>query len=180
MELRYQSGWRQLCGVSIPSGVDADLLMFVISGAEWGYNGAARWQRGHLSIVEGRMAFNHKPDTSRFARSQTTKISDLHRPSRTSASLKRCKTAVSPAKKAMTTLVSRRTLPGIRLDLFAAFLDCLRHGFEVRRIDGADETGQFPSGRSSGRGQAPRKIQHLLALVIVQAVNLLDDLIFDG
>jgi hypothetical protein len=48
-------------------------------------------------------------------------------------------TAFSPEKNAMMTLVSRRTLPGIRLDLFAAFLDGLGYRVQVGWVNSADK-----------------------------------------
>jgi hypothetical protein len=68
-------------------------------------------------------------------------------------------------------------LPGIRLDLFVALLDRLRHGLEIRPIDGTYEAHEVPAWRSGRRRQSPREIQYLTALGIIQAVHLLDDLL---
>ncbi len=84
-----------------------------------------------------------------------------------------------PEKNAMMTLVSRRTLPAIRLDLFAAFLDGMRHGFQVRRINRTYEAHKLAARRSGGHREAARVIQNLPLLRRGQAVNLLDNLVFD-
>src|SRR5260370_39057952 len=78
----------------------------------------------------------------------------------------------------MMTWVSRRTLPAIRLDLFATFLDGLRHGIKIRRINTAYEAHEVAARRSGGHGEAARKVQDLALLRSVQAVNLLDNLVF--
>ena len=80
----------------------------------------------------------------------------------------------------MMTFVSRRTLPGIRLDLFATFLDGTRHGVEIDRIDTTGEGQEVPARCSGGFGQAAREIQDPALVRSVQAVNLLDNLVFDG
>ena len=87
---------------------------------------------------------------------------------------------LSPEKNAITTFVSRRILPGIRIDFFAAFLDGLRHCLEVRAIDAALEAGQTSAGCSVGGGQAAREIQNLTLQRSVQTFDVLDDLVFDG
>jgi len=79
----------------------------------------------------------------------------------------------------MTTFVSRRTLPGMRVDLFAAFLDGMRHGFQVRRINRTYEAHKLAARRSGGHREAARVIQDLPLLRRGQAVNLLDNLVFD-
>jgi hypothetical protein len=79
----------------------------------------------------------------------------------------------------MMTLVSRRTLPAIRLDLFAAFLDGMRHGFQVRRINRTYEAHKLASRRSGGYREAARVIQDLPLLSRGKAVHLLDNLVFD-
>jgi hypothetical protein len=76
--------------------------------------------------------------------------------------------------------VSRRTLPGIRIDLFAAFLDGARHGVEIGGINAASEAQEILARCSDGLGQAAREIQDLALVRSVQAVDLLDDLVFDG
>jgi hypothetical protein len=43
-------------------------------------------------------------------------------------------TAGSAANNAMTTLVSSKTLPATRIDLLAAVLDRLLHGFQISGI----------------------------------------------
>lgn len=80
----------------------------------------------------------------------------------------------------MMTLVSRRTLPAMRLDLFAAFLDGMGHGFQIRRINGTYEAHKFAAGRSGGHREAAREIQDLALLRCRQAVNLVDNLVFNG
>jgi len=61
----------------------------------------------------------------------------------------------------MMTFVSRRTLPGIRVDLFAAFLDGVRHGVEIGRIDGTSEAHEVLARSSCGFCQAAREVQDL-------------------
>ena len=80
----------------------------------------------------------------------------------------------------MITLVSRRTLPAIRLDFFAAFLDGMRHGIKIRRIDTTYEAHEVAARRSGGHGETAREIQDLPLLRSVQAVNLVDNLVFDS
>jgi hypothetical protein len=80
----------------------------------------------------------------------------------------------------MTTFVSRRTLPGIRIDLFAAFLDGTRHGIEIGRINATSEAHEALARRSGGFGQAAREIQDAALVRSVQAVDLLDNFVFDG
>ena len=73
----------------------------------------------------------------------------------------------------MMTLVSRRTLPAIRLDLFATFLDGMRHGIEIRRINRTYEVHKLAAWRSGGRGEAACEIQDLLLPRSVHAGNFL-------
>lgn len=80
----------------------------------------------------------------------------------------------------MMTFVSRRTLPGLRLDLFAAVSDGARHGIEIDRIATTGEAHEVPAWRSGGFGQSARKIQDPALVSSVQAVNLLDNFVFDG
>jgi len=80
----------------------------------------------------------------------------------------------------MTTFVSRRTLPGIRVDLFAAFLDGAGHGVEIGRIDGTSEAHEVLARSSRGFGQAAREIEDLALVRSVQAVHLFDNFVFDG
>jgi len=80
----------------------------------------------------------------------------------------------------MMTLVSRRTLPAIRLDLFATFLDGMRHGIKIRGINRTYEAHKVPARRTGGRGEAAREIQNLPLLRSVQAANLVDNLVFDS
>ncbi len=80
----------------------------------------------------------------------------------------------------MMTLVSRRTLPGIRLDFFATFLDSMRHGIKIRRIDTTYEAHEVAARRSGGHGETAREIQDLPLLRSVQAVNLVDNLVFNS
>jgi len=80
----------------------------------------------------------------------------------------------------MTTFVSRRTLPGMRVDLFAAFLDGARHGVEIGRIDGTREAHEVLARSSCGFGQAVREVQDLALVRSVQAVHLFDNFVFDG
>lgn len=79
----------------------------------------------------------------------------------------------------MTTFVSSRTLPGIRVDLFAAFLDSARHGIEIGRINATSEAHEVPPRRSGGFSQAAREVQNLALVRSVQAVHLLDNFVFD-
>ncbi len=76
--------------------------------------------------------------------------------------------------------VSRRILPGIRVDLFASFLDGIRHGVEIGRIDRTREAHEALSRRSGGIGQTASEIQNLALVRSVQAVHLLDNFVFDG
>lgn len=80
----------------------------------------------------------------------------------------------------MMTFVSRRTLPGIRIDLFAAFLDGERHGTEIGRIHATSEAHEVPARRSRGLGQVSREIQDPALVRSVQAVHLFDNFVFDG
>jgi hypothetical protein len=80
----------------------------------------------------------------------------------------------------MMTFVSKRTLPGIRVDLFAAFLDGQRHGSEIGRIDGTSEAHEVLARSSCGFGQAAREIQDPALVRSVQAVHLFDNFVFDG
>ncbi len=91
-----------------------------------------------------------------------------------------CITAFSAAKKAMMMFVSRRTLPGIRIDLFAALLDGTRHGVEVRGGNAAAEVQDVLTGRSARFGQVAREVQDLALVRSVQAIHLLDDFVFDS
>jgi len=77
-------------------------------------------------------------------------------------------------------LLSRRILPGIRLDLFAAFLDSARHGVEIGGINATSEAHEVPDWCSCGFGQAAREIQNLALVRSGQAVHLLDNFVFDG
>ena len=80
----------------------------------------------------------------------------------------------------MMTFVSRRALPGIRLDLFAAFLDGARHGIEIDRIDATSEAHEVLAQRSGRFAQSAREIQDPALVRSVQTVHLLDDFVFDG
>jgi len=80
----------------------------------------------------------------------------------------------------MTTFVSRRTLPGIRVDLFAAFLDGERHGTEIGRINATSEAHEVLARSSCGFGQAAREVQDFALVRSVQAVHLFDNFVFDG
>ncbi len=80
----------------------------------------------------------------------------------------------------MMTLVSRRTLPGIRLDLFAAFLDGLGHRVQVGGVNSTDKMHEVTARSSSRPGEAADKIQDLPLAGMVQAFHLLDNLVFDG
>jgi len=80
----------------------------------------------------------------------------------------------------MITLVSRRTLPGIRLDLFAAFLDGLRYDVEIRRINTPDEAQEFATRRSGRHCETAGKVQELPLLRGVKPFHLLDNLVFNG
>src|SRR5712664_887638 len=80
----------------------------------------------------------------------------------------------------MMTLVSRRTLPAIRLDFFATFLDGMRHGIKIRGIDRTYEAHEVAARRSGGHGEAAREIQNLPLLRSVQAINLVDNLVFNS
>lgn len=85
-----------------------------------------------------------------------------------------------PREKAMMMFVSRRILPGIRVDLFAAFLDGTRHGVEIGRIDRTGKAHEALSRRSGGFGQLASEIQDFALVRSVQAVHLLDNFVFDG
>lgn len=80
----------------------------------------------------------------------------------------------------MTIFVSRRTLPGIRIDLFAALFDGARHGIEIGWIDGTSEAQEILARCSDGFGQAAREIQHLALVRAIEPVDLLDNFVFDG
>ena len=80
----------------------------------------------------------------------------------------------------MMTLVSRRTLPAIRLDFFATFLDGMRHGIKIRRIDTTYEAHEVAARRSGRHGKAAGEIQDLPLLRSIQAFNLVDNLVFNS
>ena len=80
----------------------------------------------------------------------------------------------------MMKFVSRRILPGIRVDLFAAFLDGERHGTEIGRINATSEAHEVPARCPRGLGQAAREIQDSALVRSVQAVHLFDNFVFDG
>jgi hypothetical protein len=80
----------------------------------------------------------------------------------------------------MMTFVSRRTLPGIRIDLFAAFLDSERHGTEIGRINATCEAQEVAARSSRRFGQVSREVQDLTLVRSVQAVHLFDNFVFDG
>ena len=77
-------------------------------------------------------------------------------------------------------LVSRRTLPAFRLNLFAALLDGKRHHLEILWINATYEAHKALARRSGGCRQATSEIENLLLLGRVQAVNLLNDLVFNS
>lgn len=78
------------------------------------------------------------------------------------------------------TFLSRKTLPGIRVDRFAAFMDSTRHGIEIDRIATTGEALEVPAWRSGGFVQAAREIQDPALVRSVQAVHMLDNFVFDG
>jgi hypothetical protein len=80
----------------------------------------------------------------------------------------------------MMTFVSRRILPGIRIDLFASFLDGTRHGIEIGGFDRTREAHEALSWRSCGFGQPASEIQDFALVRSVQAVHLLNNFVFDG
>jgi len=80
----------------------------------------------------------------------------------------------------MMTFVSRGTLPGVRVDLFTAFLDSARHDLEIDKIDATSEAHEVSARCSCGFVQAAREIQDLALVRRVQAVHLLDNFVFDG
>jgi hypothetical protein len=67
----------------------------------------------------------------------------------------------------------RRTLPAIRLDLFATFLDGMRHGIQIHAINRTYEAHKVLARRSGGHGEAAREIQDLLLPRSVHAGNFL-------
>lgn len=79
----------------------------------------------------------------------------------------------------MTKLVSRRALPGIRVDLFRAFLDGLRHGIEVGAINRAREMNEAVARHSDRNAQLACEIQDLPLPGNVEAVHFLDNLVFN-
>ena len=74
--------------------------------------------------------------------------------------------------------VSSSVLPGILLDRLAAFCDSLRHFIEVRGRNGAGKTQKFSTRNARGFAKLARKIQHLALLRRWQALNLLNNLVF--
>ena len=80
----------------------------------------------------------------------------------------------------MTMFVSRRILPGIRIDLFAALFDGARHGIEIGWIDATSESQEILARCSDGFGQAAREIQDLALVRTVEPVDLFDNFVFDG
>ena len=80
----------------------------------------------------------------------------------------------------MMMFVSRRTLPGIRIDLFAAFFNGTRHGIEIGWINATSEAQEILARRSDGFGQAACEIQHLALVRGIEPVDLLDNFVFDG
>jgi hypothetical protein len=77
------------------------------------------------------------------------------------------------------TLVSRRTLPSIRLELFAAFLDGLRHGSKIRRINATHEAQEVTARGSGKHREVAGEIQDLPLPRSVQASHLVDDFVFN-
>ena len=72
------------------------------------------------------------------------------------------------------------TLPGIRIGLFAGFFDGLGHGPEIGGIDNTDKTHEVSARRSEGYGEAASEIQDVPLPRGVQAVHLLENLVFNG
>jgi hypothetical protein len=72
------------------------------------------------------------------------------------------------------------TLPATRINLFAAILDRLLHGFQIPRIYGSGETQQMPTGDGSRRRQTPGELEQLALLRVVKPINLFDNLISDS
>src|SRR5208337_3201026 len=90
--------------------------------------------------------------------------------------LREARTTSSPARRATAILVSRRKLPGIRVDSFAAFLDRAHHLASVFGSYGPGERQQILGGNSLRfmTGQRPDDLQHELLLrrrQLVQAFN---------
>jgi len=81
-------------------------------------------------------------------------------------------------KRAITTLVSRRTLPAIWINRFAVFLDGFRHGVKVRLGNESLEAQEVAAGGARGGGELARKVQDLALLRSIQPVHLLDDFVF--
>jgi hypothetical protein len=96
----------------------------------------------------------------------------------TSASVKRSVTLFAPENNAMMTFVSRRNLPGIRLDFFAAFLNGLGYYFQIRLVNRPGELQQFTTGSSERHTQSSGEVEHLSLLGRIQPVNPLNDLVF--
>src|SRR4051794_27608684 len=82
------------------------------------------------------------------------------------APARRSRTPVSPAKMAMTMLVSRRS-PAIGINPFALLLDRPRHRREVGRVDRAREAQQVSPRRPprADRRQRAGEFQHLALLL---------------
>lgn len=82
-----------------------------------------------------------------------------------------------PENNAMMTLVSRRNLPAIRFDFFAAFLNGLGYRVQIPLFNSPNELQQFATGCSIRHTQPPREVEHLALLWRSQAANLLNDLV---
>ena len=72
------------------------------------------------------------------------------------------------------------TLPATRINLFAAVLDRLLHGFQIPWIYGSGETQQIPTGHGSRCRQTPGELQQLALLRVVKPINLFNNLISDS
>ncbi len=55
----------------------------------------------------------------------------------------------------------------------------MRHGIEICRIDTTYEAHEVAPRRSSGHSEAAREIKDLSLLGSIQAVNFVDDLVFN-
>ncbi len=56
----------------------------------------------------------------------------------------------------------------------------MRHGIKIRGIDRTYEAHEVAARRSGGHGEAAREIQNLALLRSVQAINLVDNLVFNS
>jgi hypothetical protein len=76
--------------------------------------------------------------------------------------------------------VSKRILPGIRINLFAALLNGTRHDIEIGWINATSKTHEMLTWRSDGLCRSAREVQHFALVRGIETVGLLYNIVFDG